>query len=209
MEGCGYVTCIQVGGSVLMEPRRRDVLKLMAAAAAGSAFPLAVPGPVGARPWERGNRYRLQKALVDRRFGMFLHFNMGTYHDAEWVDPGQDPMSFAPTALDCGQWADAAAAAGMTFAVLTTKHHDGFCLWPSRHTSYTVANSGYRHDIVRRYVDAFRARGVTPCLYFSIWDRTVGVEAPVSRADIDFVKAQLTELLTGYGPIPMLITDGW
>ncbi|MFL6078091.1 MAG: alpha-L-fucosidase [Mycobacteriales bacterium] len=192
------------------KPRRRDVLKLMAAAGAGSAFPLALTGPAAsAHALKRGNRYRLQKALVDRRFGMFLHFNMGTFHDAEWVDPGQDPMSFAPTALDCGQWADAAAAAGMTFAVLTTKHHDGFCLWPSRYSSYTVANSGYRHDIVRRYVDAFRARGVTPCLYFSIWDRTVGVEAPVSRADIDFVKNQLTELLTRYGPVPMLITDGW
>src|SRR5256885_9187437 len=65
-----------------------------------------------------------------------------------------------------------------SFAVLTTKHHDGFCLWPSRYSSYTVANSGYRHDIVRRYVDAFRARGVTPCLYFRSEEHTSELQSP-------------------------------
>lgn len=162
-----------------------------------------------------GNRYDLQKRFVDRRFGMFLHFNMGTFHDAEWVDPAQDPATFDPTALDCGQWADAAKSAGMTFAVLTAKHHDGFCLWPSKYTSYSVASSPYRRDIVREYMAAFRERGVTPCLYFSIWDRTNGVGPPgfgtvtITREMIEFVKNQLTELLTSYGPVPVLIFDGW
>ncbi|TDV48040.1 alpha-L-fucosidase [Actinophytocola oryzae] len=161
----------------------------------------------------RGNRYDLQRRFVDWRFGMFLHFNMGTFHDAEWVDPNQDPMSFDPTDLDCGQWADAAAAAGMRFAVLTAKHHDGFCLWPTRYTDYNVMNSGHRHDVVRAYMAAFRARGVTPCLYFSIWDRTNGVGPAVwdepADIDLDLVKGQLTELLTGYGRVPVLIFDGW
>jgi alpha-L-fucosidase len=147
---------------------------------------------------------------------MFLHFNMGTFHDAEWVEPNQDPASFAPTELDCGQWADAAKAASMRFAVLTAKHHDGFCLWPSAYTDYGVMSSSYRHDVVREYVSAFRRRGITPCLYFSIWDRTNGVgpaqwDDPwtVTREQIELVKGQLTELLTGYGPIPLLIFDGW
>jgi alpha-L-fucosidase len=117
--------------------------------------------------------------------------------------------------LDCEQWADTAKAAGMRFAVLTAKHHDGFCLWPSKHTTYDVMSSSYRDDVVRAYMDAFRSRGVTPCLYFSIWDRTNGVgppdfgQVPITREMIDLAKNQLTELLTQYGPVPLLIIDGW
>ena len=190
----------------------RRVFLASAAATAGAAMLSPSAEAVTAwngRPARRGNRELLQRRFTDWRFGMFLHFNMGTFHDAEWVDPNQDPLSFAPSDLDCGQWADAAKAAGMRFAVLTVKHHDGFCLWPSKHTAYDVMSSSYRHDVVREYVDAFRSRGITPCLYFSIWDRTNGVGAPVTREQIAFVKDQLTELLTGYGPIPLLIFDGW
>ncbi|MBA9003980.1 alpha-L-fucosidase [Thermomonospora cellulosilytica] len=192
-------------------PSRRSLLGA-AAVAAGLPFPAAPPAAAGSR----GRRHFLQSRIVDWRFGMFLHFNMGTFHDAEWVEPFRDPMSFTPAELDCGQWADAARAAGMRFGVLTAKHHDGFCLWPSRHTAYSVASSPVRRDVVGEYVRAFRSRGLAPCLYFSIWDRTNGVgpagfddRPPITRRMIDFVKAQLTELLTGYGPIPLLILDGW
>ncbi|GAB2617198.1 hypothetical protein GCM10027168_57000 [Streptomyces capparidis] len=196
---------------------RRALLAAATAAAGAAALP-AVPAHASpangaeAGGWGgagRGNRYALQRAFTDRRFGMFLHFNMGTFHDAEWVDPDRDPMTFAPAALDCGQWADAAKAAGMTFGVLTAKHHDGFCLWPSKYTDYDVMSSACRRDVVREYVTAFRSRGLAACLYFSLWDRTQRVEAPVGRDDMEFVKGQLTELLTGYGPIPLLIFDGW
>src|SRR4051794_32118265 len=141
------------------------------ASATGAAV-LSSATPARALGSRRGNREALQRRFTDWRFGMFLHFNMGTFHDAEWVDPDQDPRSFGPADLDCGQWADAAKAAGMRFAVLTVKHHDGFCLWPSKHTSYDVMSSSYRRDIVGEFVAAFRSRGITPCLYFSIWDRT-------------------------------------
>lgn len=212
-SGPGPRTAPAIGGV-----GRRAFLSATAAtaAAAGLAMPsaAAAAAPEHGRP---GNRYVFQRRIVDWRFGMFLHFNMGTFHDAEWVDPDQDPMSFNPTELDCGQWADAAKAAGMRFAVLTTKHHDGFCLWPSKYTAYSVASSPVKRDIVREYVDAFRARGITPCLYFSIWDRTNGVgpkglsdpPPPITRANIEYVKNQLTELLTGYGRIPLLVFDGW
>ncbi|GAA4632260.1 hypothetical protein GCM10023196_064940 [Actinoallomurus vinaceus] len=194
-------------------PSRRAFLAAGVTAAGAAALPLtAVPASAASL----GNRYGLQRRFVDWRFGMFLHFNMGTFHDAEWVDPKQDPLSFNPAKLDCGQWADAAKAAGMRFAVLTAKHHDGFCLWPSKYTSYSVASSSVKRDVVREYMDAFRSRGVTPCLYFSIWDRTNGVgptgfddHPPITRANIEFVKNQLTELLTRYGRIPVLIFDGW
>jgi alpha-L-fucosidase len=186
---------------------RRGFLAAAGGIAAATAFPATAVATTS------GNRYALQKRFVDWRFGMFIHFNMGTFHDMEWVNPNQDPRSFNPTALDCGQWADAARAAGMRFAVLTAKHHDGFCLWPSRFTDYDVMSSGHPHDVVRSYVDAFRSRGVTPCLYFSIWDRTNGVGPPVWDEDapinLELVKGQLTELLTRYGRIPLLIFDGW
>src|SRR3954454_22136096 len=134
--------------------RRRTFMTTTAlsAAAAGSVALRATAAAAAPRAATWGNRYALQRRFADWRFGMFIHFNMGTFHDVEWVDPFQDPMSFNPTALDCGQWADAAKAAGMKFAVLTAKHHDGFCLWPSKYTSYGVMSSGYRHDIVRQYM---------------------------------------------------------
>jgi alpha-L-fucosidase len=187
------------------ELSRRGLLKATAATSMLLGLPALAGNSASASTVDDPLRF-----FVNLRFGMFLHFNMGTFHDAEWVDPGQDPKTFAPAALDCGQWADAAAAAGMTFGVLTTKHHDGFCLWPSKLTGYTVANSSHRGDVVAEYVRAFRSRGLVPALYFSIWDRTQGVAAgSVSRADLDFVKGQLTELLTGYGEIPALVIDGW
>lgn len=178
------------------------------AGAAASPHAAVTVGSTGAQAG--GNIQDLQQAFVDMRFGMFLHYNMATYSDEEWASPNLDPRLFAPTALDCAQWAATAKAAGMSWAALTTKHHDGFCLWPTRQTGYNVMNSSSPRDVVREYVDAFRAQGLKPCFYFSIWDRTRGVaDGSVTRADIDFVKNQLTELLTWYGEIPVLVIDGW
>ncbi|MEC0227694.1 NPCBM/NEW2 domain-containing protein [Paenibacillus alba] len=154
--------------------------------------------------------YTNQKNYVDLRFGMFIHYNMGTYHDQEWVTPGQDPLSFNPEHVNTDQWAQAAKSAGIKYTVLTTKHHDGFALWPTKYGNYNVMNSSYKKDIVRQYVDSMRAQGILPGLYFSIWDRQQGIQkGSVSRADIEFIKGQLTELLTNYGEIPVLIIDGW
>jgi alpha-L-fucosidase len=157
--------------------------------------------------------------LADLRFGMFNHFNMGTFTDEEWATPGLDPKVFAPSTVDCAQWAAAAKAAGMRFGVLTTKHHDGFCLWPTAQNRYNVADSSYPHDIVAQYVTAFRSAGLRVGLYFSIWDRTYGVQAygghvsdptqAIQPGDVTYVLNQLTELLTGYGTIDLLITDGY
>ncbi|NOV03591.1 NPCBM/NEW2 domain-containing protein [Paenibacillus planticolens] len=154
--------------------------------------------------------YTNQKNYVDLRFGMFIHYNMGTYHDQEWVTPGQDPLSFNPKQVNTDQWAQAAKSAGIKYTVLTTKHHDGFALWPTKYGNYNVMDSSYKKDIVRQYVDSMRAQGILPGLYFSIWDRQQGIQkGSVSRADIEFIKGQLTELLTNYGEIPVLIIDGW
>lgn len=148
--------------------------------------------------------------FLNNRFGMFIHFNMGTFHGEQWAQPGHDTKSFNPTNLDCAQWADAAKSAQMSYAVFTTKHHDGFCLWDSEVTDYDVASSSYDGDIVKEYVDAFRSRGLKVGLYFSVWDRQHGISrGKVSEKDVEYTKRQLTELLTNYGEIICIVIDGW
>ena len=154
----------------------------------------------------------LQRAFVDARFGMFIHFGILTF-TGHWAEAHLDIDQFDPKQLDARQWADAAVSAKMTFGVLTAKHHDGFALWDTKESTFDVASTpwkGGNGDVVREYVDAFRSRGLKPGLYYSVWDTTRGIgNRPVGRSDIEYVKAQLTELLTHYGPIPLLVFDGW
>ncbi len=150
------------------------------------------------------------KDFLNNRFGMFIHFNMGTFHAEQWAKPNHDPKSFNPDKLDCEQWAAAAASANMTYAVFTTKHHDGFCLWDSSVTEYDVASSSYKGDIVKEYADAFRKHGIKVGLYFSVWDRQHAIEkGSISPEDITYTKSQLTELMTNYGDIECIVIDGW
>jgi hypothetical protein len=96
----------------------------------------------------------------------------------------------------------------MGYACLTTKHHDGFCLWPTATNSPSVMNSSFRQDIVRSYVDSFRRKGLKVCLYFSILDLRADIRAnQINTEKIDLIKAQMTELLTNYGEITALIID--
>ena len=154
----------------------------------------------------------LQRDYVDLRFGMFLHFGILTY-TGSWAQANIDITQFNPTKLDPGTWADAAVAAHMKFGVLTTRHHDGFALWPSAAGTFNVKSTpwmGGKGDVVRAYVDAFRARGLLPGLYYSVWDATEGIgNGPITAEQLAYVKTQLTELLTNYGPIPVLVLDGW
>jgi alpha-L-fucosidase len=160
----------------------------------------------------------LRQAYVDQQFGMFLHYGMGTYTGEEWASPNRPINTFAPTALDTDQWAAAAKSAGMRYGILTTKHHDGFALWDSSRSVYDVAGTSWfaaqpsgQGDIVRRYADSFRAQGLKVGFYYSIWDRSNGIDGSTltSRQATDYVKAELTELLTNYGPIHAIWTDGW
>lgn len=202
---------------------RRRLLGAAGAAAAASALPV-VPGfsRLLTQAAAADTQTNLSK-MVDMRFGMFNHFSLGTFTNEEWAAPNQSPALFAPPSVDCAQWAAAAAAAKMSYGVLTTKHHDGFALWPTAYSTQSVANSGYKHDVVQAYCDAFRAQGLKVGFYYSIWDRTFSVEAWESRhrvsgldtsdaiepKDMTFVLNQITELLTNYGTIDMFITDGW
>ncbi len=147
--------------------------------------------------------------FVDMRFGMFICYNIMSY-GAEWGEANYDISRFNPQKLDCNQWAELAAEAGMKFGLLTTKHHEGFCLWDSKYTDYDVASTPYKKDIVKQYVDAFRAKGLEPGLYYSIWDSSNQIDkGKVNEKELEFIKGQLTELLTNYGEIKYLVFDGW
>ena len=91
----------------------------------------------------------LQQRFVDLRFGMFVHFNMATFQDREWGDPTSSPDLFHPAALDTDQWASAAQSANMTWGCLTTRHHDGFCLWPTKTGAASVRQTSQSTDVVR------------------------------------------------------------
>ncbi|MCF6402641.1 alpha-L-fucosidase [Chitinophaga filiformis] len=152
----------------------------------------------------------LQQQFVDLRFGMFIHFNIPTFANQDWPDPEAPVSLFNPTKLDCTQWAATAKAANMSYGCLTTKHHSGFCIWDTKTTDYNVMNSPYKKDVVREYVNAFRAKGLKVMLYYSILDTHHKLRPhDITRKHVEMVKAQLTELLTNYGDITALIIDGW
>jgi len=193
---------------------RRQFLKRGFAAVGAAVAAVAVTGKDGdagaLRPPVQKSTEQLQREFAELRFGMFIHFNMSTFTDLEWDSGRRDPLTFNPAKLDCGQWADAAKSAGMKFAALTTKHHDGFCLWDTKLTAYNSMNSAVKTDVVKQYVDAFRSRGIGPGIYFSMWDRTADVgTGNITPEKLAFVRGQLTELLTNYGEVPFLIIDGW
>lgn len=141
---------------------------------------------------------------------MFLHFGVNTFTDREWGDGRENPAMFAPSRLDAGQWARTARAAGFRAVILTAKHHDGFCLWPTRTTTHSVSASpwrGGRGDVVREFVNACRTERLKVGLYLSPWDRHEPSYGDSPRYN-DLYCAQLTELLTHYGPIHEVWFDG-
>ena len=146
----------------------------------------------------------------DLELGFFCHFGLNTFHSREWGD-GTDPAaSFNPSALDARQWARTAKDAGFKYFMLTAKHHDGFCLWPTQTTDYSVRASPWKDgggDVVGECADACREAGLLFGLYLSPWDRNAPCYPDAAAYD-DFYAAQLTELLTGYGPLVELWFDG-
>ncbi|HKC41403.1 MAG TPA: alpha-L-fucosidase, partial [Gemmatimonadales bacterium] len=187
--------------------KRREFSVAAAAAFAGSFLRWPPPAQVqGARP----RPSPAQLAWQRDELALFLHFGVNTFTDREWGDGREDPAIFNPARLDARQWASAARAAGARALILTAKHHDGFCLWPTRLTPHSVARSPWRGgagDVVRDFTDACKRAGLRAGLYLSPWDRNAAVYGDSPRYN-DFYCDQLTELLTRYGPIAEVWFDG-
>lgn len=139
----------------------------------------------------------------------FIHIGINTFTGTEWGTGKEDPSLFNPSRLDADMWVRTFRDAGITGVILVAKHHDGFCVWPSKYTTHTVANSPWRDgkgDLVKEVADACRKYDMKLCLYLSPWDmheKTYGTEAYN-----DYYIHQLEELLTNYGPVYLLWFDG-
>ena len=208
---------------------------MVAAGGMASAGEMAAPAPA-ADPSEAAKpQAQLQEEFLQWRFGLFLHFGMATFHDLQWATGHEDPATFAPTRLDCGQWADVAKEAGMKYAVLTVKHTGGWCFWRSDTTTHGMQSFTNYHngkgDLVREFVDAFRARGLKVGFYYCMPGNYVAdspekvtlagtTYLPKGKPNLhglppeaigvdrtEFMKRQFTELLTRYGKIDMVWLD--
>ncbi|MDQ6423482.1 alpha-L-fucosidase [Paenibacillus sp. LHD-117] len=154
-----------------------------------------------------------QLAYQDWEFGLFLHFGLRTYYEgyADFDERPMTPSAFNPAGLDCEQWIRTAKEAGMRYAVLTAKHHDGFSNWPSKYSDFTVEASPWKEgkgDVVREHVDACRKYGIKPGLYYSPYDGSADFYTQDAKAYDDYFVNQITELLTEYGEIDILWFDG-
>ena len=147
-----------------------------------------------------------QLKWYEREFYAFVHFSPNTYTGLEWGLGDEEESLFNPTELDCDQWVEAVRAAGMKGLILTAKHHDGFCLWPSRYTEHSVKNCPLKIDVVREAAEACRRGGIDFGFYLSPWDRNSVLYG--TDAYNDYYQKQLTELLTEYGEIFCVWLDG-
>jgi len=192
-------------------------------AIAAALLACGVPGDASAQQ-EAASLEHLQEEFLTWEFGLFIHFNMATFHERQWAQGYEDPATFRPDQLDCDQWARAAKSAGMKYMVLTVKHTGGWCLWPSKHTDSHdmgafVNYKGGRGDIVKQFVQACRKHDLKVGLYYCLprdfrridqdkqRESSRGLPPEAKGQPVAFVKNQLTELLTQYGSIDLFWFD--
>lgn len=169
----------------------------------GYSFINAQPAPFGALPSAN------HLAWHELEYYAFVHFSMNTFTDIEWGLGQEKTQSFNPTELDCRQWCRTFKNAGMKAVIITAKHHDGFCIWPSRYTDHSVKNSPWRNgkgDLLKELSEACREYGLKLGVYLSPWDRNHPLYGTPEYNQ--YFMQQLEEVLTGYGPIFEVWFDG-
>jgi len=215
-RGQGYSAKHEGAWKILVKPARLAVFLLLLSIAAERAregvsaeldandsIETVVAKAASVRPSER------QVQWQEMEFILFAHFGMNTFTNREWGSGKEDPKFFNPADFDAEQWAKAAKDAGAKMIILTAKHHDGFCLWPSKFTEHSVKNSPWKNgqgDVVKEVADACRGAGIKFGVYLSPWDRHE--KSYGTPAYNDYYKNQLRELLTNYGEVSELWMDG-
>jgi alpha-L-fucosidase len=178
----------------------RFLLALLLTASCSKVTP---PAPYGPIPSER------QLAWHKMEYYMFTHFTVNTFTDKEWGYGDENESLFNPSELDCRQWAKVARDAGMKGIIVTAKHHDGFCLWPSKYTNHSVKNSTWKNgqaDVLLELRKACDEYGLKLGLYLSPWDRNSHVYGTPEY--LTYYRNQLREILTKYGDIFEVWFDG-
>lgn len=157
---------------------------------------------------------KAQQAQINRKYGMFIHFGINTFHDEEWTDGSKPASSYNPKVIDAEQWIKTAKDGGMKYVILVTKHHDGFCLWDSKYTEYDVANSGNPTNVVEAVAKACKKYNIALGLYYSLWDRKENgnikdqsLDAEYNRYMINQLK-ELVSIAGKYTPIVEFWFDG-
>ncbi|HWH56865.1 MAG TPA: alpha-L-fucosidase [Terriglobales bacterium] len=167
-------------------------------------------GALAAQNFTEIKPFPQQLEWQDLEFGVIIHFGTNTFLDREWGDGTADPKVFNPTNFDPEQWMRAIKAAGATYVVFVAKHHDGFCLWPTEQTNYSVKSSPWKNgqgDVVRQVSDAARKYGLKFGVYLSPWDRHEPKYKNSAEYD-DYYIAELGELASNYGNLVEWWLDG-
>lgn len=196
--------------------------KIPLATLAASTMMVMSPVFAAETPAETSEVTQLQKEFRDLKFGMFLHYNMATYHGVQWVEGYPSPSTFQPGGrIDTDAWADAAVSAGMTYGVLTVKHVSGFCLWDSKYTTYDVIHPDctYQEELVAQFIESFTSRGLKVGLYycwrspgfadkFKVLPPECDPAKHTLAEQIEFQKKQIAELVEKYPEVFYIWNDG-
>lgn len=171
-----------------------------------------LPGKKEPIPSLQPGKYQLEQ--IKRQYGMFIHFGINTFQDQEWTDGTIPPASYAPTTIDAEQWIRSAQNGGMKYVILISKHHDGFCLWDSKFTTYDVASSPNKTNVLVAVAKACQKYKMGLGIYYSLWDRNRNGNTKDSTLDKeynDYMINQISEIIPmvqKYTPIIEFWFDG-